>query len=105
MEACLQPQLPANIDKIVQETEASTLAEADPEGVRTTKDLFWHCGKKDAAFHMLGMAIQQNYCSYSNLLSDPLVRNLHSDRKFDEVLTAAHNCQTAIQPSGNTQNH
>jgi hypothetical protein len=42
---------------------------------------------------------------YSNLLSDPLVRNLHSDRKFDEVLTAAHNCRTAIQPTGNTQNH
>jgi TolB-like protein len=105
MEACLQPQLPANIDKIVQETEASTLAEADPEEWYHQGSLLAYCGKKDAAFHMLGMAIQQNYCSYSNLLSDPLVRNLHSDRKFDEVLTAAHNCQTAIQPSGNTQNH
>ena len=105
MEACLQPQPPANIDKIVQETEASTLAEADPEEWYHQGALLAYCGKKDAAFHMLGMAIQQNYCSYSNLLSDPLVRNLRSDRKFDEVLTAAHNCQTAIQLSGNTQNH
>ncbi|HUE52089.1 MAG TPA: protein kinase [Terriglobales bacterium] len=105
MEACLQPQPPANIDKLVQETEASTLAEADPEEWYHQGALLAYCGKKDAAFHMLGMAIQQNYCSYSNLLSDPLVRNLHSDRKFDEVLTAAHNCRTAIQPTGNTQNH
>jgi hypothetical protein len=105
MEACLQPQPPANIDKIVQQTEASTLAEADPEEWYHQGSLLAYCGKKDAAFHMLGMAIQQNYCSYSNLLSDPLVRNLHSDRKFDEVLTAAHNCQTAIQLSGNTKNH
>ena len=105
MEACLQPQPPANIDKIVQQTEASTLAEADPEEWYHQGSLLAYCGKKDAAFHMLGMAIQQNYCSYSNLLSDPFVRNLHSDRKFDETLTAAHNCQTAIQPSGNTQNH
>jgi eukaryotic-like serine/threonine-protein kinase len=104
MEACLQPQPPANIDKIVHETEASTLAEADPEEWYHQGTLLAYCGKKDAAFHMLGMAIQQNYCSYSNLLSDPLVRNLHSDRKFDEVLTAAHNCQTAIQLSGNTHN-
>jgi serine/threonine protein kinase/tetratricopeptide (TPR) repeat protein len=105
MEACLQPQPPANIDKIVQETEASTLAEADPEEWYHQGSLLAYCGKKDAALHMLGMAIQQNYCSYSNLLSDPLVRNLYSDQKFDEVLTAAHNCQTAIQLSGNTQNH
>jgi len=105
MKACLQPQPPDNIDKIVQETEASTLAEADPEEWYHQGALLAYCGKKDAAFHMLGMAIQQNYCSYSNLLSDPLVRNLHRDRTFDGVLTAAHNCQTAIQPSGNTQNH
>jgi len=48
---------------------------------------------------MLKTAIQLNYCSYSNLLSDPLVRGLHSDRQFDEVLTAAHQCQQAIEPA------
>ena len=102
MEACLQPQPPANIDKIVQESEASTLAEADPEEWYHQGALLAYCGKKDAALHMLAMAIQQNYCSYSSLLSDPLVRSRHSDRKFDDVLTAAHDCQTAIQLSGNT---
>ncbi len=103
MEACLQPQPPANIDKIVQETEVSTLAEADPEEWYHQGSLLAYCGKKDTAFHMLRMAIQQNYCSYSNLLSDPLVRNLHSDRSFDEVLTAAHNCQQAVQKTGTRQ--
>ena len=59
--------------------------------------LFAYCGKKDAAFHMLKTAIEQNYCAYSNLLSDPLLRGLHSDRQFDELLTAAHACQQAVQ--------
>jgi hypothetical protein len=55
--------------------------------------------------HMLKTAIEQNYCSYSNLLSDPLLRGLHSDRQFDELLTAAHACQQAVQSNGMPPRH
>ena len=75
---------------------AARSAEADPEIGYLQGSIFAFRGKKDAAFHMLKIAIEQNYCAYSNLLSDPLVRTLHGDRKFDEVLTAAHDCQTAV---------
>jgi hypothetical protein len=57
--------------------------------------IFAYCGKKDAAFHLLKSAIEKNYCAYSNLLSDPLLRGLHNDPKIDELLTAAHECQHA----------
>ena len=99
LEACLQSPPPADLEKIVQNTERSAAAEADPEEWYHQGSVLAYCGKKDAAFRMLKTGIQLNYCSYSNLLSDPLVRGLHSDRQFDEVLTAAHQCQQAIEPA------
>jgi serine/threonine protein kinase len=99
LEACLQTPPPADLDKTVQNTERSTAAEPDPEEWYHQGSVLAYCGQKAAAFRMLKTAIQLNYCSYSNLLSDPLVRGLHSDRQFDEVLTAAHQCQQAIEPA------
>ena len=86
----------SELDRLANQAEANPSAEGDPEIGYLQGAIFAYCGKKDAAFRLLKTAIEQNYCSYSNLLSDPLVRTLHSDRKFDEVLTAAHDCQTAI---------
>jgi eukaryotic-like serine/threonine-protein kinase len=95
LEACLEGP-PSELDRLVHEAETSSSVEADPEIGYLQGSIFAFCGKKDAAFHMLKIAIEQNYCAYSNLLSDPLVRTLHGDRKFDEVLTTAHDCQTAV---------
>jgi adenylate cyclase len=95
LEACLEGPS-SELDRLAREAETNPSAEADPEIGYYQGAIFAYCGKKDAAFHMLRIAIEQNYCAYSNLLSDPLVRTLHGDRKFDEVLTAAHDCQTAV---------
>jgi hypothetical protein len=51
---------------------------------------------------MFKLAIEQNYCSYSNLLSDPLLAKLRKNPRIDEVLTAASNCQEGIR-SARTQ--
>jgi serine/threonine protein kinase/tetratricopeptide (TPR) repeat protein len=96
VQACLLGPA-SELDRLAHEAETNPPAEPDPEIWYYQGAIFAFCGKKDAAFHMLRSAIDQNYCAYSNLLSDPLVRALHSDRKFDEVLTAAHACQSAIQ--------
>lgn len=53
------------------------------------------CGRKEIALAMIGRAIQQNYCSYSALESDPLLARLRSVPQFDKLLTAADNCQKA----------
>jgi len=47
---------------------------------------------------MLKTAVELNYCSYSNLLSDPLLAKLRSDPEFNKVLTAASQCQAAVAP-------
>jgi len=58
------------------------------------------CGKKDAAVHLLKEAVDHNYCAYSQLLSDPLLAKLRLTPEFNQLLTAAHAYQEAIQKSG-----
>jgi serine/threonine protein kinase/TolB-like protein len=96
LQACLSGP-PSELDRIAHEDETGTPSEADPETIYDQGAILAYCGKKDAAFHMLATAIEQNYCGYSNLLSDPLLTKLRSDRRFDEILTAAHQCQLAVQ--------
>jgi TolB-like protein len=103
MEALLGLRPPAELDRMAHDAEASGPSDPDPENSYYLGTLFAYAGKKEAAFHQLKTGIEQNYCAYSNLLSDPLLRGLHSDRRFDELLTAAHECQravTASTPSG-----
>ncbi|HUJ93766.1 MAG TPA: protein kinase [Terriglobales bacterium] len=99
MQACLLGP-PSDLDRIAHEDETGTPSDMDPEQVYYQGAVLAYCGKKEAAFHMLNIAIEQNYCAYSNLLSDPLLTSLRSDRRFDEILTAAHDCQLAVQNSG-----
>ena len=96
LEACLGLRPPSELDRIARDFETTQPVEPDPELWYYQGSILAFCGKKEAAFRLFTMAIEQNYCSYSNLLSDPLVAKLRSDPKFDQVLTAASNCQKAI---------
>ncbi len=104
MEACLGLRPPAELNRMAHEAETSGTSDPDPENSYYQGTLFAYAGKKEAAFHQLKTAIDQNYCAYSNLLSDPLLRGLHSDQRFDELLTAAHACQEAVLKAG-AQSH
>jgi len=95
LEACLWGP-PSELDRIAHEDETGTLS-ADPEKVYDQAVILAYCGKQDAAFRMLQTAVEQNYCAYSNLLSDPLLTKLRGDRRFDALLTSAHECQLAVQ--------
>jgi eukaryotic-like serine/threonine-protein kinase len=105
MEAVVGLRPPSELDRMAHDAETGGPSDPDPELSYYQGAIFAYAGKKDAAFHMLKTAIEQNYCAYSNLLSDPLLRGLHSDRKFDELLTAAHACQQAVQATGTPQSH
>jgi eukaryotic-like serine/threonine-protein kinase len=95
--ACTQPQLPTDIDRIVREAESSAMAEPDPEAWYHVGVLMAYCGQKDPALRLLKAAVQQNYCAYSALLEDPLLKDLRKDTAFNEVLTAASACQAALK--------
>jgi hypothetical protein len=97
VEAVLGIRPPSELDRMAHDAETSGPSDPDPENSYYQGTLFAYAGRNEAAFHQLKTGIEQNYCSYSNLLSDPLLRALHSDRRFDELLTAAHACQQAVQ--------
>ena len=54
------------------------------------------CGKKDAAVHMIRIAIEQNYCAHSNLEYDPLLSKLRATSEFADLLGAARFCQKPL---------
>lgn len=100
LEACLGLRPAPELDKMAHEAATSQPAEPDPELWYYQGAIYAYCGKKEAAYHMFRSAIQANYCAYSNLLSDSLLVKLRSDRKFDDVLTAASRCQEAVTRQG-----
>jgi len=97
MEACSAAQSPADLAKTVRENESSVMIEPDAEAWYHVGALMAICGQKEPALRLLKAAVQQNYCAYSALLEDPLLKNLRKETAFDEVLTASSNCQAILK--------
>jgi hypothetical protein len=97
MEACTAAQRPADLAKIVRENEASVMMEPDAEAWYHVGSLMAACGQKEPALRLLKAAVQQNYCAYSALLDEPLLKDLRKETAFNEVLTAGANCQAVLK--------
>jgi len=101
MDACTAPQRPADLAKIVRETESSVIVEPDPELWYHQAALMAACGQNEPALRLLKAAVQQNYCAYSALLEDPLLKDLRKETAFNEVLTMSSNCQSVFKEGRN----
>ena len=97
MEACTATQRPTDMAKILRESEASVMMELDAEAWYHVGSLMAACGQNEPALRLLKAAVQQNYCAYSALLDDPMLKELRKETAFDEVLTAAANCQAVLK--------
>ena len=64
---------PSELDRTTALVEASVLSEPDPEPWYYEGTIMAFCGKPAMALHMINAAVNQNYCSYSALLADPLL--------------------------------
>jgi len=100
LESCLGLRPASDLDRIAHDAETSFPADPDPETWYYEGALFAYCGKTQAALHLLQSAIQNNYCSYSNLLTDPLLEKFRADPAIDKLLTAARECQEAVRQAG-----
>jgi serine/threonine protein kinase len=96
LEAALGLRPPSELDRMAHDAEINGPSDPDPELAYHQGAVFAYSGKRDAAFRMLKAAIEENYCAYSPLLADPLLRSLSDDRRYDDLLTAAHECQEAV---------
>jgi TolB-like protein len=97
MVACTAAQRPSDFAKIVRETESSVMVEPDPEAWYHVGALMAYCGQSEPALRLLKAAVQQNYCAYTALLDDPLLKDLRKQTSFDVVLTSASNCQNVLK--------
>jgi hypothetical protein len=53
---------------------------------------------------MLQSAIEQNYCAYSNLRLDPMLRKIRQTPGFENLLKAAEECQQSVRLPNNSPN-
>ncbi len=103
--ACTQAQKPADMDRIVRETESAAMMSPDPEASYHAGALIGYCGPKDAALRLLKRAIERNYCAYQPLQSDPMLVKLRGSPEFNELLLAAKQCQNRILPRVDQGHH
>ena len=95
-EAVLGVRPQAELDRIAQEDSTALAAGDDPETAYQRGAELAYAGKKDAAVHMLRIAIEQNYCAYSALENDPLLDKLRATPDFADLLKAARFCQEPL---------
>jgi hypothetical protein len=101
LEACLGLRPGSEAEQMAHEAETTPPAAPDAELLYYQGALFADCGKRQAALRLLQGAIDQNYCAYSNLLLDPLLRKVRPYPGFNNLLTSAKQCQEAIRAPNN----
>jgi hypothetical protein len=77
----------------------------DPEASYHAGALIGYCGPKDAALRLLKRAVEQNYCAYQPLQSDPMLVKLRGAPEFSDLLLAAKQCQNRILPQVDQGHH
>jgi hypothetical protein len=97
--ACLNSGSPQEIQKLTAEAEPKLLRERDSELKYIQASIFAYCGQSDAATRFLRLAIDHNYCAYSALRSDPLLSKIRGTGQFDQLVSAARECQQKIASS------
>ncbi len=97
LQACLKPVSQAQMHRLTQSYELPLLAQRDPEFRYYQGALLAWCGEQDMAMRLLRSAIEQNYCSYTALYSDPALAKLRNAPEFPGLVTQAKQCQDRFQ--------
>ena len=90
-EACLQERPASELDEL--SNRAHGFALSDPEIRYTTAEIEAFCGRNQVALALLRQAVHDRFCSYPALDSDPLFSSLRHTTEFQEVRSAAMDCQ------------
>jgi len=94
MVACLDDPSSANAATLAQEEAARTLANPDPEVHYVVAPDFLVCGQKDLAMRLLKTSIAGHFCAYTGLQNDSMFAKLRGTPEFNELLSAAKQCQS-----------
>jgi eukaryotic-like serine/threonine-protein kinase len=91
VEACLEERSASEIETLSK--NALSFAVSDPEMRYATAEFEALCGKDKAALGLLRQAVEGGYCSYPAIDSDPLLAPLRHTAEFQEIRSAAIDCQ------------
>ena len=96
LQACIDSQQTSQFKKIAKDMETGVLAQPDAEPRYVVGTLLSFCGEQDTAIRVLRSAIEQNYCAYTALQTDPLLVKLRRTREYHELQTEAKVCQNGF---------
>ena len=93
LEPCLQHQPPPNGGVGAQKMRSIVMADYDPglKYARAAADSF--CGHPEFAFRELRRAIEQDYCAYPQMETDPLLTKIRGMLEFAEIRSLGIACQ------------
>jgi serine/threonine protein kinase len=96
LQACRDQSRSSTLGRIAQKAEATALAGTDAEPRYIVGGVLAYCGQKKPAIRLLNSAIKQNYCAYTALQNDPVFVELRRTAEFNQLLSAAKDCQNRI---------
>ncbi len=89
-ELCLQNR---STSEAARKMEATPMANRDPEPKFNTATLMSYCGHVDAALRLLRVAVEQGYCAYPAMETDPLLAKVREHPEYVAIRAAAIECQ------------
>ena len=93
LEPCLQHEPPAKERVAGQQVRSALMAVRDPFPKYQLAAWDSFCGEPDLALGELRRAISQNYCSYPQMETDPLLTKIRAMPEFAEIRSSGIACQ------------
>jgi TolB-like protein/tRNA A-37 threonylcarbamoyl transferase component Bud32 len=91
--AFLEHHPASEVVSLAHQAEARTMANRDPEPKYFSAAAMAFCGQRDIALRLLRRAVEQNYCSYPAMDSDPLFASIRTTPEFAAIRAAGIECQ------------
>ncbi len=104
LQACLENRA-AETDKLGAAAETTLLPEQDSELKYYHGSILAYCGQREVALKFLRRAVEENYCAYTALQTDPLLAKMRGSAEFNQMLAAASECQKKFMVSQSSQTH
>jgi eukaryotic-like serine/threonine-protein kinase len=93
LEPCLQHGLSVKTDATAQQVRSQVMGDHDPGPKYWLAAWDSFCGQPDLAYRELRRAIEQNYCAYPQMETDPLLERVRAMPQFTEIRSLGMACQ------------
>jgi hypothetical protein len=102
LQACLNKAPESDVHPLAQKAQTELLPETDSELKYFQGAILSACGEKQIGFAFLVKAVDENYCAYQALQTDPLLSGVQTDPEFRRIVDAAGACQKKFMAASQT---